>query len=93
MWIRDWDEMRFDSEEEAFGDAYMEMLTDGAIEDYLKPWVDYDKLLDWAMKQDGFFDHFGDDFYKAQRDYFEDFYFEIEDDENENSECESESNL
>ena len=93
MWIRDWDEMRFDSEGEAFGDACMEILTDGAIEDYLKPWVDYDKLLDWAMKQDGFFDHFGDDFYKAQRDYFEDFYFEIEDDENENSECESESNL
>lgn len=93
MWIRDWDEMRFDSEEEAFGDACMEMLTDGATEDYLKPWISYDTLLEWAMKQDGFFDHFEEDFSKAQRDYFEDFYFEIEDDEDENSECESESNL
>lgn len=93
MFIRDWDKMAFDSEDEAFGNACMEMLTDGATGDYLKPWISYDTLLDWAMKQDGFFDHFEDDFSKAQRDYFEDFYFEIEDDENENGECESESDL
>jgi len=93
MFIRDWDEMKFDSEDEAFGDACMEMLTDGAAEKYLKPWVGYDALLDWAMKQDGFFDVFGDELYKAQQDYFNDFYFEMEDDEDENSECEGESNL
>jgi hypothetical protein len=84
MWIRDWDEMAFDSEEEAFGDACMEMLTDGATEDYLKPWVSYNQLVAWAMKQDGFFEVFEDELYKAQRDYFNDFYFEIEDDEDEN---------
>lgn len=93
MFIRDYDEMKFETEEEAFEDACDMMWLHGDIGEYLKPWVSYDELLDWAMKQDGFFDHFGDDFYKAQRDYFEDFYFEIEDDENENSECESESDL
>ena len=84
MWIRDWDEMAFDSEEEAFGDACMEMLTDGATEDYLKPWVSYNRLVAWAMKQDGFFDAFEDELYKAQQDYFNDFYFEMENDEDEN---------
>ena len=83
MFIRDWDKMEFDSEGEAFEDACNEMLTDGSIGDYLKPWVSYDTLLDWAMKQDGFFDFFDDDIGKAQQDYFNDFYFEMEDDEGE----------
>ncbi len=84
MWIRDWDEMAFDSEEEAFSDACMEMLTDGATEDYLKPWISYNELVAWAMKQDKFFEVFEDELYKAQQDYFNDFYFEIENDEDEN---------
>ena len=91
MFIRDWDKMEFDSEEEAFDDAGREMLD--YSEEYLKPWVSYNELVEWAMKQDGFFDAFEDDLYKAQRDFFEDFYFESEDDEDENCECESESNL
>lgn len=49
MWIRDWDKMKFDSEEEAFGNACMDMLTDGAIGDYFHNYVNYDKLLAWAM--------------------------------------------
>ena len=81
MFIRDWDGMRFDSEEEAFDDAFNEMLPDYG-EDYLKPWVDYYDLLKWAMKQDSFFEVFGDELYKAQRDFFNDFYVELEDDEN-----------
>ena len=81
MWIRDWDKMAFDSEDEAFGNACMEMLTDGATGDYLQSYVTYDKLLNWAMTQDGFFDVFEDELYKAQQDYFNDFYFEMEDDE------------
>ena len=81
MWIRDWDEMAFDSEDEAFGDACMEMLTDGATEDYLKPWISYNRLATWAMKQDGFFDTFEDELSKAQQDYFNDFYFEVEDED------------
>lgn len=81
MFIRDWDEKKFNSEEEAFGDAYVEVLTDGVTGNYLKPWVSYDALLDWAMKQDGFFDYFADDISKAQQDFFNDFYFEMEDDE------------
>ena len=91
MFIRDWDKMEFDSEEEAFDDAGREMLD--YSEEYLKPWVSYNELVEWAMKQDGFFDAFEDDLYKAQRDFFEDFYFESEDDEDENCEYESESNL
>lgn len=55
MFIRDWDKMKFDSEEEAFGNACMDMLADGATGDYLQNYISYDKLLDWAMKQDGFF--------------------------------------
>lgn len=82
MFIRDWDGMRFEFEQEAFDDAYDEML-DGYGEDYLKPWVSYNGLLTWAMKQDGFFDAFEDDLYKAQRDFFNDFYVELEDDEDE----------
>lgn len=82
MFIRDWDEVKFDSEEEAFDDAGYEML-DGYGEDYLKPWVSYNELLMWAMKQDGFFDAFEDNLYKAQRDFFNDFYVELEDDEDE----------
>lgn len=83
MLIRDWDKMAFDSEDEAFGNACMEMLDDGATGDYLQNYVSYDKLLDWAMKQDGFFDVFEDEFYRAQQDYFEDSYVELEDDEDE----------
>ena len=82
MWIRDWDGMKFEIEEEAFDDAGYEMLPDYG-EDYLKPWVDYYDLLKWAMKQDGFFDAFEDELYKAQRDFFNDFYVEMEDDEDE----------
>ena len=82
MFIRDWDEKEFEFEDEAFDDAGYEML-DGYGEDYLKPWVSYNELLMWAMKQDGFFDAFGDDLYKAQRDFFNDFYVELEDDEDE----------
>lgn len=83
MFIRDWDKMKFDSEDEAFGTACMDMLDDGATGDYLQDHVSYDKLLDWAMKQDGFFDFFEDELYKAQQDYFEDNYLELEDDEDE----------
>lgn len=84
MFIRDWDKMAFDSEDEAFGNACMDMLADGATGDYLQSYISYDKLLDWAMKQDGFFEVFDDEFYKAQQDYFEDNYVELEDDEDEN---------
>ena len=80
MFIRDWDEKEFEFEQEAFDDALNEML-DGYGEDYLKPWVGYNELLTWAMKQDGFFDAFEDDLYKAQRDFFNDFYVELKDDE------------
>lgn len=93
MFIRDWDKKEFDSEDKAFEDAGHEMILSGDIGDYLKPWVDYNDLLEWAMEQDGFFDVFEDELYKAQQAYFEDFYFELEDDEDENCECESENHL
>lgn len=81
MWVRDWDKMEFESEEEAFDDARNEMLD--YSEEYLKPWIDYDELVAWAMKHNDFFDKFEDELYKAQRDFFDDFYFEMEDDEDE----------
>jgi hypothetical protein len=80
MFIRDWDDKKFDCESEAFEDACNEMVTDMSVEDYLKPHISYDALLSWAMEQDGFFDFFDDELYKAQRDYFNDFYVEMEDD-------------
>jgi len=83
MWVRDLDGMKFKSEDEAFSNAHTTMLTSAITGDYLKPWVSYDELLNWAMKQDGFFDYFEDEFYRAQQNYFNDFYFEIEDNENE----------
>lgn len=93
MFIRDWDSKKFDCESEAFEDACNEMLADMSVRDYLKPWVSYDNLLNWAMEQDGFFDYFGEELNKAQQDYFNDFYFEMEDDKDEDCECESENNL
>ena len=91
MFIRDWDSQRFDSEEEAFDDAGREMLD--YSEEYLKPWVSYDDLVAWAMKQEGFFEAFENELANAQQSFFEDFYVELEDDENADSKCESESNL
>lgn len=80
MWIRDWDAMEFDSKEEAFDDACDMMWLDGATGDYLQPWVSYDELLAWAMDKDGFLDYFDNELSKAKQDYFNDFYFEIEND-------------
>lgn len=79
MWVRDGDKMEFDTEEEAFYDACDGMLD--YSEEYLKPWVSYDKLVAWAMKHNDFFDKFRDELYKAQQDYFNDFYFEVEDED------------
>lgn len=93
MFIRDWDKMEFETEEEAFDDACDMMWLYGDIGDYLQNWVSYNELLEWAMDHDGFLEAFDDGLSRAQRDYFEDFCFEIEDDEDENSECESESDL
>lgn len=85
MFIRDWDKKEFDSEDEAFQDAFNEMLFNGDIGDYLQEHISYSDLLDWAMKQDGFYDYFGDKIIKAQQNYFNDFYVEMEDDEDEDS--------
>lgn len=81
MFIRDWDGKKFDCENDAFDDTRNEMLADMSIGEYLKPWISYDALLSWAMDQDGFFDFFDDELYKAQQDYFNDFYFEMEDED------------
>lgn len=81
MWIRDWDKMEFESEEEAFDDACDMMWLYGNIGEYFQNHVSYNELLDWAMDQDGFLDAFSDGLSKAQRDYFEDTYVELEDED------------
>lgn len=83
MWIRDWDKMEFESEEEAFDDACDMIWLYGDIGEYLQNHVSYDELLRWAIKHDGFLDAFDEGLAKAQQDYFEDCYVELEDDEDE----------
>ena len=81
MFVRDWDKKEFDCEKEAFDDAGHEMLFNGDIDEYLQKYASYSDLLEWAKNQDGFFDYFDEELGRAQQDYFNDFYVELEDGE------------
>ena len=90
-YLRD-DFEEFDSYDDAWDDAMEQMDIDEFIEHFTN-YVDFSDLLKWAQKQPNFYDDFGGAVSNAEQDYFDDFYRELEDDEDENCECESESNL
>ena len=90
-YLRD-DFTEFDSYDDAWEDAMEQMdFTDFA--ERFECQVNFWDLLNWARKQPNFYDDFCDAVSDAEQDYFDDFYRELEDDEDENCECESESNL
>lgn len=58
-----------------------EQMTLDDFSEYFGCHVGYDRLLEWAMKQENFFTDFTDEYAQAEQDYFRDYYQEIEDEE------------
>ena len=61
-----------------------EQMTLEEFSEYFGCHVGYDRLLEWAMKQENFFTDFEDIYSLAQQDYFRDYYHEVEDEEVQN---------
>ena len=70
-WRRD-DGIEFESEEEAYLDSFE--YCEDALADTLCNILDSDKLLSWAMKQEGFWEAFDNEITEARGMLFEDFY-------------------
>ena len=71
IWRRD-DGVEFDSEEGAYLDSLE--YCDDELADTLCNIVDDNKLLCWAMQQDGFWEAFDDEITEARGMLFEDYY-------------------
>ena len=71
IWRRD-DGVEFESEEEAYLDS-LEYRGD-ELADVVCNIINPDKLLDWAMKQEGFWEAFDDEITEARGMLFEEFY-------------------
>lgn len=70
-WQR-WDNKRFDTEEEAWEDYYNNEDNQELV-DYLLHTVenfDFERLLNWAIQQDGFFEIFQDEIAQARQEAF-----------------------
>jgi len=72
VWRRD-DGVEFESEEEAYLDS-LEYCADELPDMLLDYGINFSKLLDWAMKQEGFWEAFDDEITEARGMLFEDFY-------------------
>ena len=76
VWVDD-DGNEFESYEEAYDEARNKMdLTD--LADHFRDYVSFEQLLNWALKQNGFWNQFEDAFSQAEQDYFEEWYHEVE---------------
>lgn len=78
MWYNNNTGTSFETEEEAREAAF----EDQDFEDfsgYFSCYVNYDKLLKWAMEQENFFSSFDDEYSMANEDYFNNNYYEEED--------------
>lgn len=76
MWENEWGDI-FDSEEEAYEDCCSRMT----IDDYADGMIyhlSYDDLLQWAMEQEGFWEHFEDIMANIRQEFFINYYSEIE---------------
>lgn len=71
VWRRD-DGVDFKSEEEAYLDSLE--YCDDELADTLCAILNSNKLLDWAMKQDGFWEAFDDEITEARGMLFENYY-------------------
>ena len=70
----------FDSYDEAWEDAMQEMDIPEFYERFENR-VGYWELLSWATQQPHFYDEFSDAVSDAEQDYFDDFYHEVEEEE------------
>ena len=71
IWRRD-DGVEFESEEEAYLDSLE--YCDDELPDMLGCGMDFSKLLNWAMRQDGFWEAFDDEITEARGMLFETYY-------------------
>ena len=71
VWRRD-DGVEFESEEDAYLDSFE--YCDASLADALCDTLNSDKLLDWAMKQEGFWEAFDDEITEARGMLFENSY-------------------
>ena len=78
-WANAWGD-EFETIEEALYDVHKRM-SDTDFHMYLEYLISFTSLLDWAMKQDSFWERFNSEVSKAEEDYFHDNYNEIEDEE------------
>lgn len=72
MWYRNWDFQPFETEESA-RDAAREEMT---IEDYQYGELDFEKVLEWCFKQEGFIEAFADDLNACEENYFQEHFIE-----------------
>lgn len=70
----------FETREEAFEDV-TEKMNDMDLACSLESIIGFKALLDWAMAQDGFWEHFCDEIEQAEMEFFSDNYYEVEDEE------------
>lgn len=81
VWVDD-DGNQFESYEEAYDEALNKMdIID--LTDHFGNYVSFEQLLQWALKQDDFWNQFEDALNQAEQDYFEEWYHEeeVEDDD------------
>lgn len=70
----------FETREEAL-ESVTERMDDRDLTCALEYSIGFSVLLDWAMQQDGFWDHFCDEIEQAEMEFFSDNYYEVEDEE------------
>lgn len=76
VWVDD-DGNEFESYEEAYGEALNKMDIMDLV-DHFENYVTFKELLEWALKQDGFWERFDGVVSQAEQDYFEEWYHEEE---------------
>lgn len=78
-WENDWGD-EFETEEDARNDA-TERMDWPNYEDELQYIISFHQLFTWARKQEGFVEHFENEFYEAEDNFFTSNYHEVNDEE------------
>ena len=78
-WENEWGD-EFETEEEAREDSY-ERMDHTDLNEELGMVLSYNDLLNWCWKQPNFIDEFWEAIEEAERNYFENNYYEVEDEE------------
>ena len=78
-WENEWGD-EFETREDAFEDA-CERMDSTDLDEELGMVLSFSDLLDWCWRQPNFMDDFDDAIQKAERNYFENNYYEVKDEE------------